>query len=132
MGRWRSSLEDTRRVCTSPPSASPLNPPPTCLFYQAWSHTRAPYVHNAHVHMALYGRPPLHYVNTIRSLQLDLDYLESTCNVHIRSAAEDVFHVTMAGTCRLKLRRDTLEKIKILKKQRPAVSTFYILILRLN
>lgn len=33
----------------------------------------------------LYGRPPLHYVNTIRSLRLDLDYLESTCNAHIRS-----------------------------------------------
>lgn len=57
----------------------------------------------------LYGRPPLHCVNTIRSLQLDLDYLESTCNAHIRRAAEGVFDVTMAATCRPGPSRDSRE-----------------------
>ncbi|GBP27380.1 hypothetical protein EVAR_18857_1 [Eumeta japonica] len=59
---------------------------------------------------ALYSRPPLHCVNTIRSLRLDLDYLESTCNAHIRSGSRDVSAVTMAGTCRPGLGRDTLKE----------------------
>lgn len=91
----------------------------TCLFYQAWTHTRVPCIDAAHPYtrVALYGRPPLHCVNTILSLQPDLDYLESTCNAHIRSATEDVFDVTMAGTCSSGLRQDTTKKITVLKKQ---------------
>lgn len=56
---------------------------PTCVCRRAPTHT--------HTRAALYGRPPLHCVNTILSLQLDLDYLESTCNAHIRSAPRKTF-----------------------------------------
>lgn len=77
---------------------------------------------------ALYDRPPLHCVNTIRSLRLDLDYLESTCNAHIRSAAEDGADVTMAATCPPGPTRDTPKKITILKKQRPLASMYLIIL----
>lgn len=106
----------SRRYIRGPPLSSPRRT--TCLFYQAGTHARPAQTY-AHVLAALYGRPPLHCVNTIHSLRLDLDYLESTCNAHIRSAAEDVFHVTMASTCPPAPRRDTPKKITILKKQCP-------------
>lgn len=71
------------------------------------THTRAPHYTAGH-----HSTVSIQY-----SLQLDLDYLESTCNAHIRRATEDVFRVTMAGTCSLRLKRDTPKKITVLKKQ---------------
>lgn len=102
----------------------------TCLFYQPWytrvhgAHSRTGRTH-AHTRL-LYGRPPLHCVNTIRSLRPDLDYLESTCNAHIRSA--EGADVTMAPTCPPGPTRDTPKKITILKKQRPLASIYLIIL----
>lgn len=98
-GAGRSSLGDTYEGVASLPS-----PCGRLAYSIKRGHTCSVRTRRTRAHGII--RPattPLCQYNTLR---LDLDYLESTCNAHIRSATEDGFHITMAGTCWSGLRRD--------------------------
>lgn len=85
------------------------------------THARGTACTHTHTHARHYtpATTSLCQYNTLSSP--DLDYLESTCNAHIRSESEDV---TMARTCR-GLSRDTLKEITVLKKQRPPADIIF-------